>query len=70
MDNRVCFGITVNSLSKMMVNLMVSPSPIRKVSVRKIPPWDKFPHDMNACPQLDTCHIGSYFFPLVPNFRT
>ena len=27
-------------------------------------------HDMNACPQLDTFHIGSYFGPLVPNFRT
>ena len=28
------------------------------------------PHDMYACPQLDTCHVGSYFGPLVPNFRT
>jgi hypothetical protein len=28
------------------------------------------PHDMHACPQLDTCHVGSYFDPLVPNFRT
>jgi hypothetical protein len=28
------------------------------------------PPDMYACPQLDTCHVGSYFGPLVPNFRT
>jgi hypothetical protein len=28
------------------------------------------PHNMYACPQLDTCHVGSYFGPLVPNFRT
>jgi hypothetical protein len=23
-----------------------------------------------ACLQLDTCHVGSYFGPLVPNFGT
>jgi hypothetical protein len=28
------------------------------------------PKNMYACPQLDTCHVGSYFGPLVPNFRT
>jgi hypothetical protein len=28
------------------------------------------PNNMYACPQLDTCHVGSYFGPLVPNFRT
>jgi hypothetical protein len=38
-------------------------------------PPEKWPnelslHDMNACTQLDTCHVGSYFGPLVPNFRT
>jgi hypothetical protein len=26
------------------------------------------PNNMYACPQLDTCHVGSYFGPLVPNF--
>jgi hypothetical protein len=25
------------------------------------------PNNMYACPQLDTCHVGSYFDPLVPN---
>jgi hypothetical protein len=33
-------------------------------------PNELSPHDMYACPQLDTCHVGSYFGPLVPNFRT
>jgi hypothetical protein len=28
------------------------------------------PNNMYACPQLDTCHVGSYFGPLVPNFGT
>jgi hypothetical protein len=28
------------------------------------------PKNMYACPQLDTCHVGSYFGPLLPNFRT
>jgi hypothetical protein len=28
------------------------------------------PNNMYACPQLNTCHVGSYFGPLVPNFRT
>jgi hypothetical protein len=28
------------------------------------------PNNMYACPQLDTCHVGSYFGPLVPNLRT
>jgi hypothetical protein len=28
------------------------------------------PNNMYACPQLDTYHVGSYFGPLVPNFRT
>jgi hypothetical protein len=28
------------------------------------------PNNMYACPQLDTCHVGGYFGPLVPNFRT
>jgi hypothetical protein len=28
------------------------------------------PNCMYACPQLDTCHAGSYFGPLVPNFGT
>jgi hypothetical protein len=28
------------------------------------------PNNMYGCPQLDTCHVGSYFGPLVPNFRT
>jgi hypothetical protein len=23
------------------------------------------PNNMYACPQLDTCHVGSYFGPLV-----
>jgi len=26
------------------------------------------PNNMYACPQLNTCHVGSYFGPLVPNF--
>jgi hypothetical protein len=26
------------------------------------------PHNMYAFPQLDTCHVGRYFGPLVPNF--
>jgi hypothetical protein len=26
-------------------------------------------NNMYACPQLDTCHVGSYFVPLVPIFR-
>jgi hypothetical protein len=28
------------------------------------------PNNMYACPQLETCHVGSYFGQLVPNFRT
>ena len=28
------------------------------------------PKNMYACPQLDTCHVGSYFGPLVPKFGT
>jgi len=28
------------------------------------------PNNMYACPQLDACHVGSYFGPLVPIFRT
>ena len=28
------------------------------------------PNNMYACPQLETCHAGSYFGPLVPIFRT
>jgi hypothetical protein len=27
------------------------------------------PNNMYACPQFDTCHVGSYFGPLVPIFR-
>jgi hypothetical protein len=26
------------------------------------------PNNMYACPQIDTCHVGIYFGPLVPNF--
>jgi hypothetical protein len=28
------------------------------------------PNNMYACPQLDTCHVGSYSGPLIPIFRT
>jgi hypothetical protein len=28
------------------------------------------PNNIYACPQLGTFHVGSYFGPLVPNFRT
>jgi hypothetical protein len=28
------------------------------------------PNNMYACPQLNTCHVGSYSGPLVPNFGT
>jgi hypothetical protein len=28
------------------------------------------PKNMYACPQLDTCHVGSYFGPLVPILGT
>jgi hypothetical protein len=28
------------------------------------------PNNMYACPQIDTCHVGSYFGPLVSNFGT
>jgi hypothetical protein len=28
------------------------------------------PNNMYACPQLDTCYVGSYFGPLVPLFKT
>jgi hypothetical protein len=28
------------------------------------------PNNIYACPELDTCHVESYFGPLVPNFGT
>jgi hypothetical protein len=61
--------ITVNSSWKSLYE-KIDGRAVGKVSPQKFPKRAKFPHDMNACPQLDTCHIGSYFGPLVPNFRT
>jgi hypothetical protein len=52
----------VRIIMRMMVRMFVR----MMVKVSK----DIRAHDMFACPQIDTCHVGSYFGPLVPNFRT
>jgi hypothetical protein len=45
---------------------------IEKIMVRMMGECENelSPKNMYACPQLNTFHVGSYFVPLVPNFRT
>jgi hypothetical protein len=59
-------GIMGEMIIRMIVRMMV------RMFARMIMEMSKelSPHDMYACPQLAICHVGSYFGPLVPNFRT
>jgi hypothetical protein len=59
-------GIVGEMIVRIIVRMMVRMFVRMMVKVSK----EISPHDMYACPQLDTCHVGSYFGPLVPNFRT
>jgi hypothetical protein len=55
MDDRMMEGMMVRMMEGMMVRMMEN---------------ELSPNNMYACPQLDTCHVGSYFGPLVLNFGT
>jgi hypothetical protein len=53
----------VRMIMRMMVRMMVQV--MEKKCINELSSLD-----MYACPQIDTCHVGSYFDPLVPKFRT
>jgi hypothetical protein len=40
-----------------------------EIMIKKMPENELSSFNMYACPQLDTCHVGSYFGPLVPNLE-
>jgi hypothetical protein len=56
--------LIVRMIVRMTVGIIV------RMMVKKMCITELSPHNMYACPQLDTCHVGSFFGPLVPNFRT